>query len=315
MAALSTAAIPVPTTMPLTPLKEVVVDVKKPAEVKDVKSAEPIAKESSVEKDAVDEDTNSETDTDKNVSAAVKAAMAKQYPIYMVHSKKSLPEIAQFLREYSSTGQRVVSLTCVFGKGHDGAYTQKPMTIVVMSPAIYEALQNDGWTEFDKQFKHYVVQPFHLRPHHIREQKSDLKWAIPLPAGLGKTSAQKVEQMIAAKIDQYASLGLLSKADYRVDVPLTDRITGEPGKVAYVVLREGVDIGAAAAVRCALDGSLWNKDDQGTIFACRWNMKKTFVKKPIIKPSGKAGDFTEMKGKRPASKKFTKFDRKSHADK
>jgi hypothetical protein len=313
MAALSSVATPALPTLdslvPSVPLVTPLVDptATKTPEVKDVKSAKPDDKS-----DTKSTQSKEEVDAkDVKVSPAVKAAMERQYPIYMVHSRKSLPEIMTFLRGYAAQGQRVVSLTCVFGKGRDG-YTQKPMTIVVMSPGIFTALEKDGLTEFGDQFKHYVVQPFFLRPHHIRENKADLKWAIPIPGNLGKVTSADLERAISKKIDMYSSVGLLSKTDYRVDVPLADRITGEPGKVAYVVLKDGVDIGAAAAMRLALDGSLWEKDEE-SIFACRWNMKKQFVKKPIIKKDTEG--FANVASKKPGAKKFTKFDRKKHADK
>ena len=202
---------------------------------------------------------------------AVSGAEAQEqcsFPVYLIYSKWSLPQLDNFLKDFGDVGfLRIV---------YDNEGKETDRTIAILPPDVYETLCNEGYGEAKQGSRSYGrglrVTPFLLRDNCFPGEGRTKTLFVPVPKDLGADDSQ----VIAAVIDKLKHLsewGIVEENSWSVNVPLRSREKGGVKSGCFVSFKRDVALERIAMVRVLLTDTYWPEQPDETeraVFRCFW---------------------------------------------
>lgn len=220
------------------------------------------------------------------------------FPVFLIHSGKSLTEIDSFLSFYGEVG----FLRIMYNS--DGSETNR--TIAILPETSYDRLVREGYGR--RQYgKNFSISVFELKDNNYPGEGRTKTLFIPVPKDFA-TDDSVVVKTIKAKLEHLAEWAIVDADSWSIKVPLKSRESGGIRGGCFVSFKREVSIHAIAMVRLLLTDTYWPEVDATTdrqVFQCTWarDRKERPARAPrTIKPPAGATE-EEKQAAKEASKR------------
>jgi hypothetical protein len=227
------------------------------------------------------------------------------FPVYLIHSNWSLPQLDTFLSDYGDVG----FLRIVYDK--DRKETDR--TMAILSVATFNALCEDGYDQ--RQYgRGLKVSKFTLNNWCYPSAGNSKVLFVRVPKCFAQDDAQVIAG-VTGKLEHLAEWGIIPTDSWSVKVPLKSRETGGVRNGCFISFKRDVHLDRIAMTRLLLTDTYWPDDDENgnrLLFQCTWARDRGEVKVKKIQekvPPGTVGltqSTTEEEKHKKAIQKFAK---------
>lgn len=188
----------------------------------------------------------------------------RSYPVYLIYSSWSLPEIRNFLEEKCHQGEYIGYLKVERSHGKESN-----RTLAILSPTLYQRLVESGFdqrNDDDFSIKTYIV------PHYTNIQPSRTLF-LPLPS---EYPGSLCREQLEYKLNAFTSFGIIPQNGYRVRVSWTSRQMDQHRGSAFISFADHVPTDSISLTRSLLNGSNWEDatGEPGFFIKCMWSTKE-----------------------------------------
>lgn len=208
-----------------------------------------------------------------------KALTESTFPVYMIYSDWSLPQLDTFLAKYGNVG----FLRIVYD--NDGKETNR--TIAVLPETAYDALCSDGYDH--RQYGRGIkISQFLLNESNFPGEGRNKTLFVPVPKDLGGDDSQVISAIVD-KLKHLAEWNIIPADSWSVNVPLKSREKGGVRSGCFISFKREVVLDRIAMARVLLTDTYWpeeNAEAERPVFRCFWARdRKEYVPKTAGKSS------------------------------
>jgi hypothetical protein len=232
-----------------------------------------------------------DSDRDSNeLSFEVKMSKRLKFPVYIVKSSWSLVNIRDFLAvQFGASLEDIYHIKIDRKQGQE---TNR--TIIMMNPKIYDDAISQKYRNKVAGID-FMITEYVLREYNYPKEGYSNNLYIPLRDDINVTDAN---ESLCEFFENCVKAGLISSTDYRIDIPLKSRETGQHAGAAYIVFGHKIDIETIAMIRVLLnDTHIYHESETGELerilINCYWarqvkgkkgkhNQKKTSNKQVTV---------------------------------
>lgn len=188
------------------------------------------------------------------------------FPVYIIFSRWSLPEIDSFLKDYGEAGfLRVV---------YDNSGKETDRTLAILPDDVYQSLCNNGYGESNdkRSGRGFCIKPFVLRDNSFPPAGRSEVLFVPLPK---QTEYEKsfIVDTVNDKLTHLSEWDIIPDNSWNINVPLQSREKGGVKNGCFVSFNKDVSLARISMVRNLLNDTYWpneNVDENRPIFQCFW---------------------------------------------
>lgn len=201
--------------------------------------------------------------TGNKESESVGSDQAPSFPVYLIHSSKSLVEIDRLLSDYGEVG----FLRIMYN--NDGSETDR--TIAILPKSSFDDLIKDGYGR--RQYgKNFSISSFELKDNNYPGEGRTKTLFVPVPKEFA-TDDSVVVKTIKDKLDHLAEWSIVDADSWSIKAPLKSRESGGIRGGCFVSFKREVSIHSIAMVRLLLTDTYWPELDETVdraVFQCTW---------------------------------------------
>ena len=173
-----------------------------------------------------------------------------EYPVFIVFSQWSLPEIKDELIKYADNADQIGSVRIDFYHNN-----QTDRTIILMDSSIYRRLSQKSVAE-ELRGRGFSITPYEIRPHWYPRENETSDFYIHLPNNL---SVDKCRVSLQAKIDELVKFRILDSSSVNsISIPMESRESTKHIGRAYIDFKEGTNPESIAHARVIISYSKWS---------------------------------------------------------